>query len=70
MAAEIDTITVREAKSLADRLAGWGLSRLEKDTPEQQNDLLLAARTIRAMARSFNDLDPLRIEGGNPCLGS
>ena len=59
MADEIHTITVAEAKQLAHWLGGWGLSRLAKDTPQQQEGLLQASRTILAMARSFQDADLL-----------
>jgi hypothetical protein len=64
MAIEKPTIiTVRETKSLADRLAGRGLSKLSRDTPEQQCDLMLAAKAMRAMARHLNDCDVLYLDG-------
>jgi hypothetical protein len=59
---KLTTITVKETKCLADRLACRGLSMFSADSPEQKRDLLLAARTIRAMARHVNDADVLYLD--------
>jgi hypothetical protein len=58
----ITTITVKESKCIADRLACRGLSMFSADSPEQKCDLLLAAKAMRAMARHLNDHDVLHFD--------
>jgi hypothetical protein len=52
-------------QSLADRLLNRGLSKLSDDRPEHADDLRLAAKVIRAMARSFGHADIITLENGN-----
>jgi hypothetical protein len=60
---DINTITVKETKSLAHRLECRGMSLFSlADSPEQQSDLVLAGRTMRAMARHLNDTDVLYLD--------
>ena len=63
--AEAKTITIPEIRSLADRLLSRGVSKLSDDRPEQAGDLRLAAKVIRAMARSFGHADVVILENGN-----
>ena len=67
--AEAKTITIRDIQSLADRLLSRGLSKLSDDRPEHAGDLRLAAKVIRAMARSFGHADqldrPRVLQGGS-----
>jgi hypothetical protein len=63
--AEAKTITIRDVQSLADRLLSRGLSKLSDDRPEHAGDLRLAAKVIRAMARSFGQADVVTLENGN-----
>ena len=64
---DINTITIKETKSLAHRLECRGMSLFGlADSPEQKCDLLLAARAMRAMARHLNDHDVLHLDGGRP----
>jgi hypothetical protein len=58
------TITIRDIQSLADRLSSRGLSKLSEERPEHAGDLRLAARVIRAMARSFAHADVGTLENG------
>jgi hypothetical protein len=62
---EAKTITIHEIKSLADRLLSRGVSKLSDDRPEHAGDLRLAARVLRAMARSFGHTDVVTLENGN-----
>jgi hypothetical protein len=41
------------------------LSKLSDDRPEHAGDLRLAAKVIRAMARSFAHADVVTLENGN-----
>ena len=50
---------------MADRLLSRGLSKLSDDRPEHAGDLRLAAKVIRAMARSFGHADVVTLENGN-----
>ena len=63
--AETKTITICDIQSLADRLLSRGLSKLSDDRPEHAGDLRLAAKVIRAMARSFGHADVVTLENGN-----
>ena len=63
--AEAKTITIRDIQALADRLLSRGLSKLSDDRPEHAGDLRLAAKVIRAMARSFGHADVVALENGN-----
>ena len=63
--AEAKTITIRDIQSLADRLLSRGVSKLSDDRPEHAGDLRLAARALRAMARSFGRADIVTLENGN-----
>jgi hypothetical protein len=63
--AEARTITIRDIQLLADRLLSHGLSKLSNDRPEHAGDLRLAAKVIRAMARSFGHTDVVTLENGN-----
>jgi len=63
--AEAKTITIRDIRSLADRLSSRGSSRLSDDRPQHAGDLRLAAKVIRAMARSFGHADVVTLENGN-----
>ena len=63
--AEAKTITIPEIRSLADRLSSRGLSKLSDDRPEHAGDLRLAAKALRAMARSFGHADIVTLENGN-----
>ena len=63
--AEVKTITIPEIRSLADRLLSRGLSKLSDDRSEHAGDLRLAAKVIRAMARSFGHADVVTLENGN-----
>ncbi len=63
--AEAKTITIPEIQSLAERLLSRGVSKLSDDRPEHAGDLRLAAKVIRAMARSFGRTDVVTIENGN-----
>jgi hypothetical protein len=42
-----------------------GLSKLSDDRPEHAGDLRLAAKVLRAMARSFGHADVVTLENGN-----
>ncbi len=68
MAADnITTITVKEIKSLAHRLECRGRSLFSlADSPEQQSDIVLASRSIRAMVRHLNDHDVLYLDRRTP----
>jgi hypothetical protein len=50
------TMTIPEVHSLADRLAARGRTVLT-DAPEQQGDLRLAAKALRALTRAFHRSD-------------
>ena len=63
--AEARTITIRDIQLLADRLLSRGLSELSNERPEHAGDLRLAAKVIRAMARSFARADVVTLEKGN-----
>ena len=63
--AEAKTITIPEIRSLADRLLSRGVSKLSDDRPEHAGDLRLAAKVIRAMARSFGHADVVILEDGS-----
>ena len=63
--AETKIITIRDIQSLADRLLSRGLSNPSDDRPEHAADLRLAAKVIRAMARSFGHADVVTLENGN-----
>ncbi len=56
-------ITIPEVQLLADRLLSRGVSKFGGDSPEQQRDLVTAAKVIRALARSFNHGDAVTING-------
>jgi hypothetical protein len=58
----VTTMSVKEVNALANRLMNRGATRLT-DQPEQQNDLRLAARVIRALVRSFNHADVVAVNG-------
>jgi len=59
------TITIREIQALADRLLSRGLSQLSNTGPELRRDLRLAAKVIRALARSFAPSDVVTVEADN-----
>ena len=63
--AEAKTITIPEIQSLAERLLSRGVSKLSDDRPEHAGHLRLAAKVIRAMARSFGHADVVTLENGN-----
>ncbi len=63
--AEAKAITIHDIQSLADRLSSRGTSKLSDDRPEHAGDLRLAAKALRAMARSFAPLDVVTLENGN-----
>jgi hypothetical protein len=63
--ADSQTITIRDIQSLADRLLSRGSSKLSDDRPEHAGDLRLAAKVLRAMARSFGYADVVTLENGN-----
>jgi len=63
--AEAKTITIPEIRSLAERLSSRDSSKLSDDRSEQAGDLQLAAKVIRAMARSFGNADVVTLENGN-----
>ena len=51
-----------EIFALATRLESRGVTKLS-DQPEQQADLRLAAKVLRAMAKSFNRGDTVTLDG-------
>jgi hypothetical protein len=57
------TMTIPEVHSLADRLAARGRTVLT-GAPEQQGDLRLAAKALRALTRAFNRYDVLTLDCG------
>lgn len=57
------TMTIPEVHSLADRLAARGRTVLT-GTPEQQGDLRLAAKALRALTRAYNRYDVLTLDCG------
>ena len=58
------SITIREVQSLADRLLSRGVSAFGNANPEQQRDLELAAKCLRALARSFSPGDVVKLGNG------
>jgi hypothetical protein len=61
---KIITIAVKEALALADRLAARGTSTMFTAQPEVANDMVLGARAIRGMAKSFNGGDVIALGNG------
>jgi hypothetical protein len=61
---KISTITVKEALALAERLHARGTSAMFAASPEVAGDLTMGARVIRGMAKSFNGLDKITLNGG------
>jgi len=57
------TMTVSEIHSLVDRLLSRGVTKLSNQEPEQQADLRLAARVIRALLRNVNHSDTITVNG-------
>jgi len=57
------TLKLAEIHSLADRLLSRGVTKLSNQEPEQQSDLRLAAKVIRALARNVNHSDVVTLEG-------
>jgi hypothetical protein len=57
------SLTFGEIESLANRLLARGSTRLGSE-PEQQRDIRLAGRVIRALAKSFNRGDVVTLENG------
>jgi hypothetical protein len=62
--AQTTTIHIGEVLILAGRLLARASSMLDTDRPEQQQDLRLAARVIRASVRSFNSGDAVTDDSG------
>jgi len=51
-----------EVHSLADRLFSRGVSKLSDDTVEQQRDLRVASRVLRALLKHFSATDTVSVE--------
>ena len=56
------TLTMSEVHSLADRLFSRGVSKLSDDTVEQQRDLRVASRVLRALLKHFSATDTVSVE--------
>jgi hypothetical protein len=56
------TLRISEIHKLANRLQSRGVSKLNT-MPELQADMLLAARVIRTLLRSFNAGDVVTVNG-------
>jgi len=57
------SLSFGEIHNLADRLSARGSTKLGLG-PEQQRDLRIAAKVIRALAKSFDRSDVVTIESG------
>src|SRR5215470_7279749 len=58
------SVTVRDARALADRLLSRALSMLSTESAQRRNDLKLASRLLRVLLRDYSSREVIEVVRG------